>query len=145
MQRVGHDSVTEHTHAQFVTSKCFKDQRLIYDWLNEHFSSITLKLENDYYDTYKITHSFTREFDALLMNDLEVLVDDTMKASDFTYKARVLDEYEAIDALYNKTNVEIPYPLKGIKDRVIRFEEVIDKTDIIDFIGKKIKEEGYEG
>lgn len=59
------------------------------------------------------------------------------------YKAitgEVLDEYEAIDALYNKTNVEIPYPLKGIKDRVVRFEEVIDKTDIINFIGQKIKE-----
>ena len=59
------------------------------------------------------------------------------------YKAitgEVLDEYEAIDALYNKTNVAIPYPLKGIKDRVVRFEEVIDKTDIINFIGQKIKE-----
>ncbi len=56
-----------------------------------------------------------------------------------------LDEYEAIDALYNKTGVEVPYPLKGIKDRTVRFEEVIDKTEIIEFIGKKIMEEGYEG
>ena len=56
-----------------------------------------------------------------------------------------LDEYEAIDALYNKTNVEVPYPLKGIQDRTVRFKEVIDKTNIIDFIGQKIKEEGYEG
>ena len=55
-----------------------------------------------------------------------------------------LDEYEAIDALHHKTNVEVPYPLKGIKDRNIRFEKVIDKTDIIDFIGKKIKEESHE-
>ena len=67
----------------------------IKDWLNEHFSSITLKLKDDYYDTYKIVHSFTRDFDALLMNDLEVLIDDTMTSADFTYKARVLDEYEA--------------------------------------------------
>lgn len=79
----------------YATSKCFKDQGLIYDWLNEHFSSITLKLKDDYYDTYKIVHSFTRDFDALLMNDLEVLIDDTMTSADFTYKARVLDEYEA--------------------------------------------------
>ena len=55
-----------------------------------------------------------------------------------------LDEYEAIDALYEKTKVEVPYPLKGIKDREIRFKDIIDKTDIIDFIAKKIKEEGNE-
>ena len=55
------------------------------------------------------------------------------------------DGYEAIDSLHVKTKVEVPYPLKGIQDRVVRFEEVIDKTDIINFIADKIKEENYEG
>ena len=51
-----------------------------------------------------------------------------------------LGEYEAIDALNKKTNVNVPYPLKGIKDREILHTKVIDKESIIDFIGEQIKE-----
>ena len=52
----------------------------------------------------------------------------------------VLDEYDAIEALYKATNVEVPMPLKGIKDREILHKKVIDKETIVDFIGEQIKE-----
>lgn len=51
-----------------------------------------------------------------------------------------LDEYEAIDALNEKTKVNIPQPLQGIKDREILHKKVIDKETIVDFIGEQIKE-----
>ena len=52
----------------------------------------------------------------------------------------ILDEYEAIDALNEKTKVAIPTPLQGIKDREVLHKKVIDKETIIDFIGDQIKE-----
>lgn len=51
-----------------------------------------------------------------------------------------MDEYDAVDALYEKTKVPVPTPLKGIKDREILHKKVIDKEAIIDFIGEQIKE-----
>lgn len=52
----------------------------------------------------------------------------------------MLNEYEAIDALNKKTDVVVPTPLKGIKDREILHTKVIDKADIIQFIGQQIEE-----
>lgn len=51
-----------------------------------------------------------------------------------------LDEYDAIVALNEKTKVNVPKPLQGIKDREILHKKVIDKETIIDFIGEQIKE-----
>lgn len=51
-----------------------------------------------------------------------------------------LDEYDAIDALNEKTGVEVPQPLQGIKDRKVIHQKVIDKEAIIDFIGEAVKE-----
>lgn len=51
-----------------------------------------------------------------------------------------LDEYEAIDALNQTTEVPVPTPLQGMKDKEILHKKVIDKETIIDFIGDQIKE-----
>ena len=40
------------------------------------------------------------------------------------------DGLAALDMLTELTGVEIPYPLKGIADRKVRFEEVIDAPDM---------------
>lgn len=50
-----------------------------------------------------------------------------------------LDEYEAIEALNQKTQIPISKPLVGIKDRKILHTKVIDKTEIVNFIGEQIK------
>lgn len=52
-----------------------------------------------------------------------------------------LEEYDCIDALYEHTKVEIPYPLKGIKDREVLHNGVIDKDCIIQYISDAIKGE----
>ncbi len=51
-----------------------------------------------------------------------------------------LDEYESIDALNEFTHVSIPAPLQGIKDRKVLHTKVIDKKEIVDFIGESIRE-----
>lgn len=51
-----------------------------------------------------------------------------------------LDDYEAIDALNQTTEVPVPTPLQGMKDKEILHKKVIDKETIIDFIGDQIKE-----
>lgn len=53
---------------------------------------------------------------------------------------KTLDEYEAIDALYEKTKVSIPKPLQNIKEREILHKQVIHKDQIISFIAKQIEE-----
>lgn len=58
----------------------------------------------------------------------------------FALTGEAVDVYTAIDKLNSLTNVPVPDPLKGIKERKVRFEEVIDRDDILEFIGKKIKE-----
>ncbi len=50
-----------------------------------------------------------------------------------------VDVYTAIEKLHEKTGVEIPYPLKGIKDKDILHKEVIDKKEILDTIASRIK------
>lgn len=50
------------------------------------------------------------------------------------------EEYECIDALYQLTHVDIPYPLKGIKEREVLHKGVIDKDNIINYISDSIKE-----
>ena len=65
------------------------------------------------------------------------------KFPESVYKAvtgKVENEYDAIELLNEKTNVPIPYPLQGIKDREILHTKVIDKDSIIEFIGNQIKE-----
>ena len=52
---------------------------------------------------------------------------------------QTLDEYSAIDALNETTQVDIPYPLQGMKDRKVLHTKVIDKDSIIDFIGEQVK------
>lgn len=66
------------------------------------------------------------------------------KFPESVYKAitgEELGEYEAIDALNEKTGVTIPYPLVGIKDREVLHKLVIDKEDIINCISERVK--GY--
>ena len=66
------------------------------------------------------------------------------KFPESVYKAitgKELGEYEAIDALNEETQVPVPKPLVGIKDRKILHELVIDKENIIDCISERVK--GY--
>ena len=51
-----------------------------------------------------------------------------------------VDVYTAIEKLHAFTGVEIPYPLKGIKDREILHKGVIKRDDILKTIGDRIKE-----
>lgn len=51
-----------------------------------------------------------------------------------------LDVYEAIEALHQKTNLDIPKPLQDIKGREIIHTHAIDKTDIVAYIKNKIKD-----
>lgn len=64
------------------------------------------------------------------------------KFPESVYKAitgKTLGEYEAIDAVNEETGVPIPEPLVGIKDREVLHKLVIDKEDIVDFIGERVK------
>ena len=66
LQRVGHDSVTEHTHTQFVTSKCFNCKsiqkmlrRTSHSSLRDSFCKIQGDLlmdENPYFKPYVISY-----------------------------------------------------------------------------------------
>ena len=50
------------------------------------------------------------------------------------------DVYEAIDQLYEETGIMIPEPLKNMKDKEILHQGIINKEDILSFIGERIEE-----
>ena len=65
------------------------------------------------------------------------------KFADSVYKALTdqnLSEYQAIEAVYEKTGVDIPKPLVQLDQKEILHQKVIDKDDIIHEISQKIKE-----
>lgn len=65
------------------------------------------------------------------------------KFADSVYKAltdQSLSEYQAIEAVYEKTGVDIPKPLVQLDQKEILHQKVIDKDDIIHEISQKIKE-----
>ena len=65
------------------------------------------------------------------------------KFADSVYHALTnqdLSEYEAIEAVYQKTGVEIPKPLVALDQREVLHQKVIDKSQIIHEISQKIKE-----
>lgn len=65
------------------------------------------------------------------------------KFADSVYHALTnqdLSEYEAIEAVYQKTGVEIPKPLVALDQREVLHQKVIDKSQIIREISQKIKE-----
>ena len=65
------------------------------------------------------------------------------KFADSVYQAlenKDLSEYEAIEAVCQKTGVAIPKPLVALDQREVLHQQVIDKSEIIDAISQKIKE-----
>ncbi len=54
---------------------------------------------------------------------------------------KVKDAFKATEMLNEETGLEIPEPLKGLKDREVRFSDIIDKNDVakavLDYIDRK--------
>ena len=78
-----------------------------------------------------------------MKNTLEIQTQKAKNPQTEVYEAltgKKEDVYQAIDDLHKLTAVEIPYPLKGIKDRKVLHKGVIDKEEILDFVAKRIEE-----
>ncbi len=48
------------------------------------------------------------------------------------------DDLDALDMLVNATNTEIPYPLRGIADRKVRFTETVNAAEMLNAVKKYI-------
>jgi hypothetical protein len=55
------------------------------------------------------------------------------------YGAEPTSALDALDELSARSNTEIPYPLKGIGDREIRFTDVVDSADMWNAVHNYIK------
>lgn len=119
-------------------------------WLNEEDVLKTIKEcyeENGYLlDTHTaIGYGVYKQYKQNSHDDTKTIILST--ASPYKFPKSVftaltgedLDEYEAIDALNQKTNIPVSKPLVGIKDKQVLHTKVIDKTEIVDFIGEQIK------
>jgi threonine synthase len=82
--------------------------------------------------------SAAKQYVAETGDDRPMVVAST--ASPYKFAADVLaslgqevpaDQLDALDALTAYTGVEIPYPLRGLGERKIRFEEVCDRNDMV--------------
>ena len=48
------------------------------------------------------------------------------------------DDLDALDMLKKATGTEIPYPLRGIAERKVRFTETVDACDMLDAVKRYI-------
>lgn len=120
-------------------------------WLNEDEVLDTIKtcFEQTGYllDTHTaIGYSVYKEYQKASGDETKTIILATAspyKFADSVYKALTdqnLSEYQAIEAVYEKTGVDIPKPLVQLDQKEILHQKVIDKDDIIHEISQKIKE-----
>ena len=120
-------------------------------WLNEDEVLDTLKtcFEQTGYllDTHTaIGYGVYKEYQKTSGDETKTIILATAspyKFADSVYKAltdQSLSEYQAIEAVYEKTGVDIPKPLVQLDQKEILHQKVIDKDDIIHEISQKIKE-----
>lgn len=120
-------------------------------WLNEDEVLDTIKIcfEQTGYllDTHTaIGYGVYKEYQKTSGDETKTIILATAspyKFADSVYKAltdQSLSEYQAIEAVYEKTGVDIPKPLVQLDQKEILHQKVIDKDDIIHEISQKIKE-----
>lgn len=120
-------------------------------WLNEDEVLDTIKtcFEQTAYllDTHTaIGYGVYKEYQKTSGDETKTIILATAspyKFADSVYKAltdQSLSEYQAIEAVYEKTGVDIPKPLVQLDQKEILHQKVIDKDDIIHEISQKIKE-----
>lgn len=120
-------------------------------WLNEDEVLDTIKtcFEQTGYllDTHTaIGYGVYKEYQKASGDETKTIILATAspyKFADSVYKAltdQSLSEYQAIEAVYEKTGVDIPKPLVQLDQKEILHQKVIDKDDIIHEISQKIKE-----
>lgn len=120
-------------------------------WLNEDEVLDTIKtcFEQTGYllDTHTaIGYGVYKEYQKTSGDETKTIILATAspyKFADSVYKALTdqnLSEYQAIEAVYEKTGVDIPKPLVQLDQKEILHQKVIDKDDIIYEISQKIKE-----
>lgn len=120
-------------------------------WLNEDEVLDTIKtcFEQTGYllDTHTaIGYGVYKEYQKASGDETKTIILATAspyKFADSVYKALTdqnLSEYQAIEAVYEKTGVDIPKPLVQLDQKEILHQKVIDKDDIIHEISQKIKE-----
>lgn len=120
-------------------------------WLNEDEVLDTIKtcFEQTGYllDTHTaIGYGVYKEYQKASGDETKTIILATAspyKFADSVYKALTdqnLSEYQAIEAVYEKTGVDIPKPLVQLDQKEILHQKVIDKDDIIYEISQKIKE-----
>lgn len=120
-------------------------------WLNEDEVLDTIKtcFEQTGYllDTHTaIGYGVYKEYQKTSGDETKIIILATAspyKFADSVYKAltdQSLSEYQAIEAVYEKTGVDIPKPLVQLDQKEILHQKVIDKDDIIHEISQKIKE-----
>lgn len=120
-------------------------------WLNEDEVLDTIKtcFEQTGYllDTHTaIGYGVYKEYQKTSGDETKTIILATAspyKFADSVYKAltdQSLSEYQAIEAVYEKTGVDIPKPLVQLDQKEILHQKVIDKDDIIYEISQKIKE-----
>ena len=141
------------------TSKVYKVSDTTYSAISKEFKAgyqneeeVLKNVENCYKETGYILDTHTAVGYGVYQNYVKDTKDTTptvllATASPYKFPADVykaissktLDEYDAIEALNKETGVPVPKPLVGIKDRKVLHIKVIDKTEIIDFVGNQIK------
>ena len=117
----------------------------------ETSASIDAKNEDDGYvmDTHTaVAMSVYEDYATETLDETPTVVVSTASAYKFpadVYEAitgeREDDAFKATEKLNEETALEIPEPLKGLKDREVRFNDVIDKNDVakavLDYIDRK--------
>lgn len=105
-----------------------------YHYLSDTHTAVALKVYADY---VKVTG-----------DDIPAVIDSTASPYKFSKsvlsavnggKTSVLDEFDMVDALYEKTGTPVPKPLQSLKNKAVRFNDVCDKENMSEMVFKLLK------
>lgn len=108
-----------------------QEQKSKYDYLCDTHTAVAVKVYENYV--------------AETGDDIPTVIDST--ASPYKFSKSVLsallgnedidlDEFEIVDELNRKSGMEIPTPLKALKDKTVRFTDVCDKENMSEMVFK---------
>lgn len=119
----------------------FADEKGVFETINKQFESFSYLCDTHTAVAIKVYEDYVKNTG----DDIPTVIDST--ASPYKFSKSVLsaisgdlgdinDEFMTVDELNKKTGAEVPAPLKALKDKQVRFNEVCSKENMSEMVFK---------
>ena len=127
------------TNIKKYFSAGYCDEDSVFNTIKEQFDNYNYLCDTHTAVAVKVYENYVKE----TLDDIPSVIDST--ASPYKFSKSVLtavlggntpdlDEFDMVDELNKKTGVEVPAPLKSLKNKTVRFKEVCDKENMSEMV-----------